>query len=148
MTLKIAVIIIYLGILLLIGVLASRWIKDLRDYFAAGKKLGFWSTAFSTRATGESAWLLLGLTGMGAAVGVKAIWVVLGEDIGVSIAGIMMCRSFKFVMPAIAGVGPYFDALGELPSAFLVSFVLGVVVSLCCGKSASETNGESVESVN
>ena len=46
------------------GAVASRRMKDLRDYFAAGKRLGYWSVAFSARATGESAWLLLGLDGV------------------------------------------------------------------------------------
>ena len=62
---KITGIVLYLAILLGIGIVASRRMKDLREYFVAGKSLGFWSTAFSARATGESAWLLLGLTGMG-----------------------------------------------------------------------------------
>ena len=69
----------YLFILLLIGALASRKMKDVRDFYAAGKSLSYWTTAFSARATGESAWLLLGLTGMGAALGVHAFWVVVGE---------------------------------------------------------------------
>ena len=86
---------LYLAILVVIGVVASRRMKDLRDYFAAGKDLGFLAAAFSARATGESAWLLLGLTGMGAAVGVQAFWVVVGEVIGVSVAWLVMCRRFK-----------------------------------------------------
>ncbi|WP_219906712.1 sodium/proline symporter [Enhygromyxa salina] len=69
--------------------------KDMRDYFAGGKNLGFLGVAFSARATGESAWLLLGLTGMGAFVGVKAFWVVLGEVVGVSGAWLLMARRFK-----------------------------------------------------
>jgi sodium/proline symporter len=85
----------YLGVLLVIGVVASRRMKDMRDYFAAGKNLGFWAVAFSARATGESAWLLLGLTGMGALVGVHAFWVVAGEVIGVSLAWLAMSRRFK-----------------------------------------------------
>jgi sodium/proline symporter len=85
---------LYLGALIFIGVLASRRMKDLRDYFAAGKNLGFLAVAFSARATGESAWLLLGLTGMGAALGVKAFWVVLGEVIGVAAAWMLMSRRF------------------------------------------------------
>lgn len=60
---------LYLSALLVIGVVASRRMGDLRDYFVGGKRLGFLAVAFSARATGESAWLLLGLTGMGAAVG-------------------------------------------------------------------------------
>ncbi|MEE2777207.1 MAG: sodium/proline symporter [Acidobacteriota bacterium] len=86
---------LYFGILVVIGIVASRRVHDVRDYFAAGKKLGYWVAAFSARATGESAWLLLGLTGMGAAVGVQAFWVVLGEVIGVGGAWLFMCRRFK-----------------------------------------------------
>jgi len=84
----------YLAILLGIGVVASRRMKDLKDYFAAGKDLGFFSVAFSARATGESAWLLLGLTGMGAAIGAKAFWVVLGEVLGVAGAWLLLSRRF------------------------------------------------------
>ena len=37
----------YLIILLAIGVVASRRMRDVRDFFAAGKSLSFWATAFS-----------------------------------------------------------------------------------------------------
>ncbi len=92
---KLVGILVYFGVLLYIGARASKKMKDMRDYYAAGKQLGFWSVAFSARATGESAWLLLGLTGMGAAVGVHAFWVVLGEVVGVTLAWLWMSRRFK-----------------------------------------------------
>jgi sodium/proline symporter len=95
MTFKLIGVLVYLAALVGIGVVASRRMADLRDYFAAGKRLGFLSVAFSARATGESAWLLLGLTGMGAAVGVQAFWVVLGEVLGVGTAWLVMSRRFK-----------------------------------------------------
>lgn len=93
--LKLLAIGLYVAILLGIGYAASRKIHDIRDYFAAGKRLGFFNVAFSARATGESAWLLLGLTGMGYAVGVKAFWVVVGEMIGVGGAWLFMAHRFK-----------------------------------------------------
>ncbi len=92
---KLIGIVLYLLILLLIGAVASRRMKDLRDYYAGGKRFGFWAAAFSSRATGESAWLLIGLTGMGAAVGAQALWVVLGEVLGVAAAWIFLCGRFK-----------------------------------------------------
>ncbi len=95
MIVKIAMVVVYLLILVGIGVVASRRMKGLEDYFAAGKQLGFWSVAFSARATGESAWLLIGLTGMGAAVGAKAFWVVVGEVVGVTASWLLMSRRFK-----------------------------------------------------
>jgi len=85
----------YVAILLYIGFAASKRMHNIRDYFASGKQLGFFNVAFSARATGESAWLLLGLTGMGYAVGVKAFWVVLGEMIGVGGAWLFMAHRFK-----------------------------------------------------
>lgn len=92
---KLVAVALYLLVLVAIGVIASRRMKDVGDYFAAGKGLGFWVAAFSSRATGESAWLLIGLTGMGAAVGAKALWVVVGEVLGVAGAWLFMCRRFK-----------------------------------------------------
>ncbi len=86
---------IYVAILLFIGYAASKRMHDIRDYFASGKRLGFFNVAFSARATGESAWLLLGLTGLGYSVGVKAFWVVLGEMIGVGGAWLFMAHRFK-----------------------------------------------------
>jgi len=92
---KLIAVALYAGILLLIGYLASKKMTSIRDYFASDKKLGFFNVAFSARATGESAWLLLGLTGMGYAFGVQAFWVVLGEMLGVGGAWLLMSRRFK-----------------------------------------------------
>ncbi|MFB3430538.1 MAG: sodium/proline symporter [Phycisphaerales bacterium] len=95
MTAQLIAIGLYVAALLVIGFIASRRMHDIRDYFASGKRLGFINVAFSSRATGESAWLLLGLTGMGFAVGVQAFWVVLGEIIGVAGAWLFMAKRFK-----------------------------------------------------
>jgi len=92
---KYSILFLYFFILFLIGYFASKRIKNTEDYYVGGKKLGFWVVAFSARATGESAWLLLGLTGLGAMVGVSGFWVVLGEIIGVSISWFFMAEKFK-----------------------------------------------------
>lgn len=85
----------YLLILLAIGVWGGRESGDLKGYYVAGKKLPAWVIAFSSNATGESAWLLLGLTGMGYAIGVHAFWIILGEVLGVACAWIWVARPFK-----------------------------------------------------
>ena len=56
--------------------------------------------AFSTNATGESGWLLLGLTGMGYAVGAQAYWVVVGEVVGVALSWLLVSRRLKRVSDA------------------------------------------------
>jgi len=92
---KIAVLAVYVGILFLIGILASGRIKSMSDYYVGGKKMGFWAVAFSARATGESGWLLIGLTGMGAMAGYSAYWVVVGELLGVFVSWQFMAKRFK-----------------------------------------------------
>lgn len=90
--------IVFLIYLLVLAGLAF-WSRDeaqtMSGYFIAGKKLPPWVVAFSTNATGESGWLLLGLTGMGYAVGAQAFWVVAGEVVGIALAWLLMSRRIK-----------------------------------------------------
>ncbi|MFT6166909.1 MAG: sodium/proline symporter [Vicingaceae bacterium] len=92
---KIAVLTAYVAVLFLIGIIASRRIKGMSDYYVGGKKMGFWAVAFSARATGESGWLLIGLTGMGAMAGYSSYWVVIGELLGVIVSWQFMAKRFK-----------------------------------------------------
>jgi len=86
----VGVVVGYLIILLAIGVWGGRESGDLKGYYVAGKKLPAWVIAFSSNATGESAWLLLGLTGMGYAIGVHAFWIIMGEVLGVAAAWVFV----------------------------------------------------------
>lgn len=95
MTTIIGVLVGYLFVLLAIGFWSSRESGDVKGYYLAGKRLPAWVIAFSSNATGESAWLLLGLTGMGYAVGVHAFWVIMGEVLGVAAAWVFVARPFK-----------------------------------------------------
>ncbi len=90
-----AVMIIYLGLLAGFAIWSRRETKTLKGFYLAGKKLPFWVVAFSTNATGESGWLLLGLTGMGYAVGAQAYWVVVGEILGIALSWWLMSRRLK-----------------------------------------------------
>jgi len=94
-TAVIAVLVVYLLILLAIGLWSGKDSHDVKGYYVAGKQLPSWVIAFSSNSTGESAWLLLGLTGMGYAVGVHAFWVILGEVLGVALAWVYVAQPFK-----------------------------------------------------
>lgn len=91
----IAVVGVYLAVLAGIAWWARRESRSLAGFYVAGKKLPSWVIAFSANATGESGWLLLGLTGMGWLIGFHALWVVLGEVIGVALAWTVVARPFK-----------------------------------------------------
>lgn len=85
----------YLSILAGLAIWSSQESQSLKGYFLAGKKLPFWVVAFSTNATGESGWLLLGLTGMGYAIGAQAFWVVVGEVTGIALSWTLISRRLK-----------------------------------------------------
>jgi len=89
------VFLIYLLILVVLALWSRRETHTMSGYFIAGKKLPPWVVAFSTNATGESGWLLLGLTGMGYAAGAQAFWVVAGEVVGIALAWLLLSRRIK-----------------------------------------------------
>ena len=91
----ITVLIVYFAVLIGIGWWASRESRSVKGFYVAGKKLPSWVIAFSSNTTGESGWLLLGLTGMGYLVGFHALWVVLGEVLGVALAWSVVARPYK-----------------------------------------------------
>jgi sodium/proline symporter len=119
---------IYFAILFGIGIVASKRVKTIDDYYVGGKKLNYWLVAFSARATGESGWLLIGLTAMGALAGFSAYWVVIGEVLGVTISWFFMAKRFKALTDKYESITvpdfleSHFKAKGHL---------LRVVAALC-----------------
>ena len=95
MSATVAVLVAYLLVLIALAIWSRRETDSLSGFFLAGKKLPYWVVAFSTNATGESGWLLLGLTGMGYAVGAQAYWVVVGEVIGIALSWTLISRRLK-----------------------------------------------------
>ena len=75
--------IFYLFFLIAVGLRSIRFNKSQEDYLLAGRRLGPWVTAFSERASGESAWLLLALPGAAISVGLGEIWTVVGITLGI-----------------------------------------------------------------
>jgi len=79
----ISVLVVYLILLFSIAIWSRSAGGSLEGYYLAGRRLPFWVAGFSANATGESSWLLLGLSGMGYLLGLHAIWIAIGETIGV-----------------------------------------------------------------
>ena len=95
MSTTVTVLVVYLGILAALAIWSRRETHTLSGFYLAGKKLPYWVVAFSANATGESGWLLLGLSGMGYLVGVQAYWVVVGEVAGVAASWWLVSRRLK-----------------------------------------------------
>jgi len=91
----IAVFIAYIVILIGIVVYSARRSKTNKDYILGGNKISGFSLALSERATGESAWLLLGLTGLAYSEGMAAIWVAIGCVTGILVLWIFLAEPLQ-----------------------------------------------------
>ena len=70
--------IFYLVLIIIVGFYSSKLTKNIDDYALGGQRLGPTIIAFSERASGESAWLILGLPGAALVFGLFELWTVLG----------------------------------------------------------------------
>lgn len=87
--------VIYLIFLIFVGIWTFKLNKTQEDYLLAGRKLGPWVTAFSERASGESAWLILALPGAAIAVGLGEVWTVIGITIGIIAAWFLIAEKLR-----------------------------------------------------
>lgn len=93
----------------LVAMVAISWVvrpktATKEDYFIAGRKLPYWVVAFSMNATGESAWLLLGLSGVAYVVGISAFWIVIGETLGIWFSWTLLARRLKDTSAEVSAV--------------------------------------------
>jgi len=91
----IAIFIIYLVLTLGLGLWQASRTKSQADFVIGSSKLPGWMLALSERATGESAWLLLGFTGFIYASGLSGIWTGVGCLVGISTAWIVLAKKFR-----------------------------------------------------
>ena len=88
-------IVIYSVVILGVGLAAARLNRTLDAYLLADRKLGAWVAAFSERASGESAWLLIGLPGLAFATGVGTVWVGVGCCTGIAFSWFVVARRLR-----------------------------------------------------
>ena len=86
---------LYLLLIILIGILSNKFVSSQIDFLLAGRRLGPWVTAFSERASGESAWLLLGLPGAAIAVGYGEVWAVIGIISGIILSWFLIAEKLR-----------------------------------------------------
>jgi len=85
----------YLAFTLFLGLWQARWTRNQADFLLGGARLPGWMLALSERATGESAWLLLGFTGYVYASGLSAVWIGIGCLAGICTAWTLLAARFR-----------------------------------------------------
>ena len=86
---------IYLLVILFVGVYTSRITQGISDFAIGDRKLGPWVIAFSERASGESAWLILGLPGAALILGMVELWTVIGCVGGIILSWFLIAKKLR-----------------------------------------------------
>ena len=154
--------IIYLLIILVVGLLTVRLNRSLPDYLLAGRRLGPWVVAFSERASAESGWMILGLTGLAYASGLAdpsgsrlepALWTAIGGVTGVIAAWFLVARRLREESQRLGALTiPRFFELRFRGDDAAMRFVASGIIAFCfafyiaaqfdaAGKSLEQTFG-------
>ncbi len=134
----------YMVLLFTIGVIGDRKFgKSYQGFVAADKSLGGWVTAISAAASSESAWVMLGLSGLGYSKGPAGYWAALGCVLGfvfTAIFIIVQTRRSSQEMNALTVTDFFERRLGDkskilrlLSSLIIVFFLMCYVVAQFVG---------------
>ncbi len=96
--------VIYLAVIFVVGLLTYKYNKTISDYVLAGRRLGIWVVTFSERASGESAWLLLGLPAALYANGLIDIWVSIGCTTGILVSWMVVAKPLRLQSEAYGAI--------------------------------------------
>ena len=86
---------LYLLIILIVGFVMYNRNKSHQDFIIGSRKMNPWVVAFSERASGESAWLLLGLPGLGYAAGYIGMWDAIGCVSGIILYWLVIAEKLR-----------------------------------------------------
>ena len=86
---------LYLLIILIVGFVMYNRNKSHQDFIIGDRKMNPWVVAFSERASGESAWLLLGLPGLGYAAGYIGMWDAIGCVSGIILYWLVIAEKLR-----------------------------------------------------
>ncbi|MCD2205120.1 sodium/proline symporter [Halobacterium sp. KA-6] len=119
----------YLILVIVIGRWASKIIETEMDFFLGGEKLPGWALALSERSSGMSGWLLLGVPGLAWAIGVSAVWVLVGTTFGAIFQWIVYARPFMEGRKETGAITPIGLLAEKLPSDAPIIRVLPAIVT-------------------
>ena len=93
--LNLTVLFAYMAILMGVGIYQGRKAKTTTDFNMGGRNIPGWAAALSERATGESAWCLVGFPGYAFAAGIVSIWVAVGLFFGNVVAWTVLANKMR-----------------------------------------------------
>ena len=89
-------IIVYIGVLILIGIYFARRNSSTKDFYLGGRKLGPFVTAMSAEASDMSSYLLMGLPGLAYLTGLADVtWTAIGLAAGTYLNWLIVAKRLR-----------------------------------------------------
>jgi len=125
--------IIYMIGVIIIGIIASRYMKTLEDYIIAGRRLGAWVTAISYQATALSGWLFMAFAGLVYENGLShGVWLIIASGAAPLISFILIGRGIR----RLAEVTKAYTVIDLLEERFqdrtrIIRIISAIVIFIC-----------------
>ncbi len=89
---------------MVIGLFTAKLMKNIKDFALGGHRLGPTVIAFSERASGESAWLILGLPGAALTLGLLESWTALGCILGIITSWLIIAKPVRVLTEKLSAI--------------------------------------------
>ncbi len=100
---RLSAFLIYFAILLTIGIVSRRRMKNDADFVMGNRSVNFWLTALSAHSSDMSAWLFMGFPGIVFLRGMPEAWIAIGLVLG-------MFANWKLVAPRLRRMTESYDS--------------------------------------
>jgi len=100
---RLSAFLIYFAILLAIGLISRRRMKNDADFVMGNRSVNFWLTALSAHSSDMSAWLFMGFPGIIFLDGMPQAWIAIGLVLG-------MFANWKLVAPGLRRMTESYDS--------------------------------------
>ena len=91
---KLVIAVVYMAVMIMVGIICSKKIKNYEDFTIAGRNIPFWRNVHSISASAIGAGATMGVAGMVFADGISGLWLGIGAALGLLFCGLFLAKNF------------------------------------------------------
>ncbi len=92
---KLVIAVVYMAVMIMVGIICSKKIKNYEDFTIAGRNIPFWRNVHSISASAIGAGATMGVAGMVFADGISGLWLGIGAALGLLFCGLFLAKKLR-----------------------------------------------------
>ncbi len=92
---KLIIAVVYMIVMIAVGIICSKKIKNYEDFTVAGRNIPFWRNVHSISASAIGAGATMGVAGMVFADGISGLWLGIGAALGLLFCGLFLAKKLR-----------------------------------------------------